>query len=62
MAEFFRTRMGTLFYDSTMPRLVRAMESIAGELKRYMDYLEREEERQRDDPSFYKREEDAEEV
>ena len=36
MAEFHETKMGRQFYDSTMPRLTRAIERLAnkGEGKR----------------------------
>lgn len=32
MTEFFQTKMGQQFYDGTMPRIARALESIAASL------------------------------
>jgi hypothetical protein len=33
MSEFFHTRMGQTFYDSTMPRIAKALEQIAAKLE-----------------------------
>ncbi len=35
--EFFQTVMGHRYYDSTMPRIAAALETIAVELKRAND-------------------------
>ena len=34
MVEFFQTRMGQIFYEGTVPRMVRALERIANALER----------------------------
>lgn len=34
MSDFFRTRMGQIFFDSTMPRIATALERIADALDR----------------------------
>ena len=33
MNEFFQTRMGHQFYESTMPRIAKSLESIAARLE-----------------------------
>jgi hypothetical protein len=44
--EFFQTMMGKKFYESTAPRIARALEDISHELKRQNDLEEaRREER-----------------
>jgi predicted ATPase len=40
---FYRTRMGQVFFDRTMPELMDALKSISGHLKRLADGLERRE-------------------
>lgn len=37
--QFFETKMGRQFYDGTMPRIAKALESIATELE-YRDLVE----------------------
>ena len=34
MSDFFRTRMGQVFFESTMPRIAKALERIADALDR----------------------------
>jgi hypothetical protein len=40
MTEFFATMMGRKFYEGDVPRLVRALEKIAAEMKRANDIAE----------------------
>jgi len=40
MVEFFTTMMGRKFYEADVPRMVRALEKIAIELKRANDLAE----------------------
>ena len=44
MPEFFQTRMGTKFYEGTVPRIAEALEGILKELKRANDLKENEDE------------------
>lgn len=41
MTEFFLTQMGRKFYEADVPRLVRALETIAAEMKRANDIKEK---------------------
>jgi len=41
-ADFFQTRMGQKFYTSDVPRIAKALEDIAEELKRANDLKEAE--------------------
>jgi hypothetical protein len=43
MPEFFQTVMGQRFYEGTMPRIAKALEEIAKELKRANDMREKAE-------------------
>jgi len=38
--EFFQTRMGQTFYEGTVPKMARAIEDVAKELKRQNDLKE----------------------
>jgi len=42
MSEFFKTMMGTKFYQSDVPRLVKALEKIAEELEKANKLKEKE--------------------
>ncbi len=42
--EFFQTVMGHKFYEADVPRIARALESIAVEMKRANDLEERDRE------------------
>lgn len=50
---FYRTRMGQVFFDRTVPELVDALKAIGSHLKRLADGLERREvsERSSSEPS-----------
>jgi hypothetical protein len=44
--EFFQTIMGRKFYEADVPRIAKALENIAVELKRSNDLKEKEKELQ----------------
>lgn len=42
MIDFYNTKIGRIFFDGHVPRLVNALESIAHEMKRANDLKEKE--------------------
>lgn len=40
--EFFQTIMGKRFYEANIPRIIKALENIATELKRANDLKEKD--------------------
>ena len=39
--RFFQTMMGKSFFENNIPRLIKALEDLARELKRYNDNCEK---------------------